>query len=117
MRYPLTRSAALLISAALAGAPAIGAAQTTAPATSSNAATSAPQTGQPPAEPNLAPGPQIARTAEPEVVRKLPDAARPEEIQGQYGFGIATLVVGALAAIAIVVGFILFVTRRSWSAS
>lgn len=47
----------------------------------------------------------------------LPDRATNEEVQGEYGIGIATLVVGALLLAALVVGIFYLIARRSWSAS
>lgn len=47
----------------------------------------------------------------------LPDQATREEVQGTYGLGIATLVLGALLVAAVVYGAFYLITRRSWSTS
>lgn len=47
----------------------------------------------------------------------LPDQATQEEVQGTYGIGIATLVLGAVLVAAVIYGAFYLITRRSWSAS
>jgi hypothetical protein len=47
----------------------------------------------------------------------LPDNANANEVKGQYGIGIAGLIVGAVLIVALVVGGLYFISRRSWSAS
>jgi hypothetical protein len=47
----------------------------------------------------------------------LPDNANANEVKGQYGIGIAGLIIGAVLIVALVVGGLYFISRRSWSAS
>jgi hypothetical protein len=68
----------------------------TAPAPVSGAASSAPTTPMP---------------------LNLPDEATANEVKGQYGIGIASLIIGTLLVAAIVAGLFYIISRRSWSAS
>lgn len=51
------------------------------------------------------------------VPMNLPDEAKATEVKGEYGIGIASLILGTLFVAAIVVAGFYFLTRRSWSAS
>ncbi len=47
----------------------------------------------------------------------LPDEAKASEVKGEYGIGVAGLVLGTLLVAALVAAGFYFMTRRSWSAS
>jgi hypothetical protein len=47
----------------------------------------------------------------------LPDNANANEVRGQYGIGIAGLILGTLLLAAVVVGGLYVISRRSWSTS
>jgi hypothetical protein len=47
----------------------------------------------------------------------LPDNATNEEVEGAYGIGIASLIIGTLFVTALVVGAFYILARRSWSTS
>jgi tetrahydromethanopterin S-methyltransferase subunit B len=47
----------------------------------------------------------------------LPDDANASEVQGQYGIGVAGLILGTVFIAALVVGVLYVVSRRSWSTS
>jgi hypothetical protein len=51
------------------------------------------------------------------VPMNLPDEATSSEVKGEYGIGVAGLVLGTLVFAAIVVGALYFIARRSWSHS
>ena len=51
------------------------------------------------------------------IPMNLPDDATADEIEGQYGFGIASLALGAALCIALMLGSMYFVACRSWSTS
>lgn len=118
-RKALTRSAGLLIAAAALTTPALADTPNPSPAAGSAETTTAPPNGtQTPPPANVAAEPEMPRLTEPKVVHGLPDQVRAEEVnQGEHAFGVATLIIGALLAVAIVVGLIVLLTRRTWSAS
>ncbi|HTV21861.1 MAG TPA: hypothetical protein VMG12_24395 [Polyangiaceae bacterium] len=47
----------------------------------------------------------------------LPDDAKASEVKGEYGIGIAGLIIGTVLVAALVVGVLFFISRRSWSTS
>jgi hypothetical protein len=47
----------------------------------------------------------------------LPDRASADEVKGEYGIGIAGLIIGTMLVVALVVGTLYVISRRSWSAS
>lgn len=51
------------------------------------------------------------------VPMNLPDEAKASEVKGEYGIGIAGLILGTLLVAAVVAAGFYFLTRRSWSAS
>jgi len=52
---------------------------------------------------------------QPNTGQTLPDAARAEEIRGQKGLGMATIVIGTVVVVAAVWGLVAFVLRRTWA--
>lgn len=65
---------------------------------------------------SAAPGVDLSAPATP-IPMNLPDDATADEVSGQYGIGIAGLIMGTLLVAAIVVGGFYVVSRQSWSAS
>jgi hypothetical protein len=51
------------------------------------------------------------------IPMNLPDDANASEVKGEYGIGIAGLILGTVLVAAIVVGALYVISRRSWSAS
>jgi hypothetical protein len=51
------------------------------------------------------------------VPMNLPDEATSSEVKGQYGIGVAGLILGTLLFAAVVVGALYFIARRSWTHS
>jgi hypothetical protein len=47
----------------------------------------------------------------------LPDEAKASEVKNQYAIGMAGLVIGGLFLVALVVGLLFIISRRSWSAT
>lgn len=47
----------------------------------------------------------------------LPDEATAKEVQSEYAIGVTSLIIGGLLIAAIVIGVLLMISRRSWSAS
>lgn len=45
----------------------------------------------------------------------LPDEAKASEVKNQYAIGMAGLVIGGLFFVALVVGLLFIISRRSWS--
>jgi hypothetical protein len=50
------------------------------------------------------------------IQQNLPDTASTEEVQGEYGWGLATLILGGALMVALVVGLFVSFSRKSWSA-
>lgn len=107
---------ACLLSAVLLGAPHVAdsalaaqASQTTAtPEAPSAAGEAAPVQPFQRVEPNVPPTP---------MPLSLPDPARAAEVRNEYGFGLATLIAGAVLVAAVIYGLVYFAVRRSWSAT
>ncbi len=109
---------AVLLTAALSGAPllstgfAFAAPPESAPAASAAARSTAP--GEP------APVQIVSRMEQPNVPptpmpMSLPDPARASEIKDEYGFGIFTLIAWAVTIGAVVLGLVYIAMRKSWS--
>jgi hypothetical protein len=49
------------------------------------------------------------------VPLNLPDDATASEVRGEYGIGIATLILGTVLIAFLVSGTLYFITRRNWS--
>jgi hypothetical protein len=47
----------------------------------------------------------------------LPDDATDQEVRGEYGVGMVTLIIGGVASAAVIVGLLFVVMRKSWSTS
>ena len=65
---------------------------------------------------SAAPNTDLSVPATP-VPMNLPDEAKASEVKGEYGIGVAGLVLGTLLVAGIVVAGLYFLTRRSWSTS
>jgi hypothetical protein len=50
------------------------------------------------------------------IQQNLPDTASTQEVQGEYGWGLATLILAGALAVALVVGLFVTFSRKSWSA-
>jgi predicted PP-loop superfamily ATPase len=50
------------------------------------------------------------------VPMNLPDEAKQSEVKKEMGFGVSTLIVGAVLTAAIVIGALFLISRRNWSA-
>lgn len=82
-----------------------------APGDDGNVAATAQRTAPPPAR-----GVESTTPSTP-VPMNLPDEASAEEVKGDYGIGVAGLVIATVLIVALVVGMFLFISRRSWSTS
>jgi hypothetical protein len=114
----LTLALVTLLSSASLLAGAAAAEPTAAPDRAATTVTSEPlrmnRTGDTPATP--VPNVDLSAPATP-VPMNLPDEATTNEVKGEYGIGVAGLVLGTLLVAAIVVAGFYFLSRRSWSAS
>lgn len=50
------------------------------------------------------------------VPMNLPDEAKQSEVNAEVGFGVSSLVIGAVLTAAIVIGALFLISRRNWSA-
>lgn len=76
-----------------------------------------------PAEPSpgspapLARAPETARADRGGLPQTLPDPASSEELRGQYGWGLISMIVGGVIVTIAFVSLFIFFMRRSWSTS
>lgn len=73
-----------------------------------------------PAQGLPAPVPQAEETARADrggLRQTLPDSASAEEVRGQYGWGLITMIVGGVIVTTAFVSLFIFFMRRSWSTS
>jgi hypothetical protein len=105
---------AFLLSAVLFSAPQLAESALAAQTTQTTAGPAAPRAAgeTAPAQPYQRVSPNVEPTPMP---MSLPDPARAAEIQHEYGFGIATLIAGALLVILSIYALVYFAMRRSWS--
>jgi hypothetical protein len=75
----------------------------------------APAPGSPLAPPAAPEASQVERGA-PQLRQQLPDTASTAEVQSQYGWGLASLILGGVIVAAVVVLLFVMFTRRGWSA-
>jgi hypothetical protein len=92
-------------------------------ATDPRPASTSERSGSAPAGDQPAPATQLApERAEPvgagktPIQQNLPDTASAEEVQGEYGWGLATLILGGVLVVALVVGLLISFNRKSSSA-
>lgn len=67
-----------------------------------------------------APVPRVPETARADrggLPQTLPDPASGEELRGQYGWGLMSMIVGGVIVTMALVSLFIFFMRRSWSAS
>lgn len=72
------------------------------------------------AEGSPAPVPQRSESARADrgaLPQTLPDPASTEELRGQYGWGLMSMIVGGVIVTMALVSLFIFFMRRSWSAS
>jgi hypothetical protein len=74
----------------------------------------APAPGSPLAPPAAPETPQVERGA-PQLRQQLPDTASTSEVRSQYGWGLATLILGGIVVVAVLVLLLIVFMRGGWS--